>query len=329
MMSSAALHNVFVYGSLLADEVVRVLLKRVPDSFPAVLPGYHRFSIKGRVYPAILPVENKQVVGKVLVGISTPELHILDVFEDVEYVRDPVEVYREDNLEKLLAYAYVWGNKSDPNLYGVWDFELLILASVLAKEWKQIHMNDFVNMTVGFKEELEQPEFKTRVEKYEAYYQQDDKLADEHVEEVSEAMNAEESIDQASEMLLHHSDHPTYSLSSKPLDGENYDLGGTGAVVRAGKWSKKNLDPKGSISDLTRNHKIGQAYQMILQEEKQRDIHSVSSIHMDSAALVVYQRGAASGEDHKENGYGNQGRMGGSTIPNPNDRKSRQRQSED
>lgn len=157
----------FVYGSLLADEVVRVLLKRVPDSFPAVLPGYHRFSIKGRVYPAILPVENKQVVGKVLVGISAPELHILDVFEDVEYVRDPVEVYREDNLEKVLAYAYVWGNKSDPNLYGEWDFE----------EWKQIHMNDFVNMTVGFKEELEQPEFKTRVEKYEAYYQQDDNCA--------------------------------------------------------------------------------------------------------------------------------------------------------
>jgi hypothetical protein len=30
-------HNVFVYGSLLADEVVRALLNRVPPSSPATL----------------------------------------------------------------------------------------------------------------------------------------------------------------------------------------------------------------------------------------------------------------------------------------------------
>lgn len=30
-------HNVFVYGSLLADEVVGALLKRVPPSSPATL----------------------------------------------------------------------------------------------------------------------------------------------------------------------------------------------------------------------------------------------------------------------------------------------------
>ena len=30
-------HNVFVYGSLLADDVVKVLLKRVPPSSSAIL----------------------------------------------------------------------------------------------------------------------------------------------------------------------------------------------------------------------------------------------------------------------------------------------------
>lgn len=32
-----SLHNVFVYGSLMADDVVRALLKRVPHSSPAIL----------------------------------------------------------------------------------------------------------------------------------------------------------------------------------------------------------------------------------------------------------------------------------------------------
>eukprot|EP00268_Persea_americana_P031201 TRINITY_DN3030_c0_g2_i11.p1 TRINITY_DN3030_c0_g2~~TRINITY_DN3030_c0_g2_i11.p1 ORF type:complete len:117 (+),score=11.59 TRINITY_DN3030_c0_g2_i11:102-452(+) len=57
-----------------------------------VLLCSHRFSIKGRVYPAILPVENKKVTGRVLLGITDPELGVLDTFEDVEYERTAVEV---------------------------------------------------------------------------------------------------------------------------------------------------------------------------------------------------------------------------------------------
>ncbi|KAI9100803.1 hypothetical protein K1719_024165 [Acacia pycnantha] len=83
----------------------------------------HRFSIKGRVYPAILPVEDKKVTGRVLLGISDLELFILDEFEDVEYERRDVDVYLKDNSEKLKAHAYIWSNRSDPNFYGDWDFE--------------------------------------------------------------------------------------------------------------------------------------------------------------------------------------------------------------
>lgn len=36
-------------------------------------------------------------------------------------------------------------------------------------------MKDFVKMTMGFAEELEQPESKPRVEAYESFYQQNDK----------------------------------------------------------------------------------------------------------------------------------------------------------
>ncbi|KAJ0965566.1 hypothetical protein J5N97_026704 [Dioscorea zingiberensis] len=160
--SSAAGHNVFVYGSLLADEVVGVLLKRVPPCSPATLNGFHRFSIKGRVYPAILPVESKKVTGKVLLGLTDLELDVLDTFEDVEYKRNTVEITLHDTSEKSLAETYVWGDEDDPNLYGDWDFE----------EWKQFHMKDFLAMTTMFAKDLEQPETKTRVSTYENYFQQ-------------------------------------------------------------------------------------------------------------------------------------------------------------
>ncbi|XP_021729255.1 AIG2-like protein D [Chenopodium quinoa] len=159
--TSQGYHNVFVYGSLLADEVVQVLLNRVPSSTPATLPDFQRFSIKGRVYPAILPVENKKVLGRVLKGVTNLELDILDIFEDIEYVRDTVEVTLVDNLGKLQTYAYVWNNKNDPDLYGDWDFE----------KWKSAHMKDFIEMTKEFVEELELPESKSRVETYNSFYQ--------------------------------------------------------------------------------------------------------------------------------------------------------------
>ncbi|XP_052184358.1 AIG2-like protein D [Diospyros lotus] len=160
--NSRELHNVFVYGSLMAEEVVGVILKRVPQSSPATLNGFHRFSIKGRVYPAILPMENKKITGKVLSGITSPELDLLDAFEDIEYERRTVEVSLMDGYEKLQAFAYVWADCKDPNLYGEWNFE----------EWRRVHMNNFVEMTKGFMEEQELPESKPRVATYESFYQQ-------------------------------------------------------------------------------------------------------------------------------------------------------------
>ncbi|XP_019242306.1 PREDICTED: AIG2-like protein D isoform X2 [Nicotiana attenuata] len=97
--NSQSVFNVFVYGSLLADDVVHALLKRVPPSNPAILHNYHRFSIKGRVYPAILPVENKKVTGK-------------------------------DSSKTLQAETYVWVDKKDPNLFGEWDFEVNVRSYI-------------------------------------------------------------------------------------------------------------------------------------------------------------------------------------------------------
>jgi hypothetical protein len=70
---------VFVYGTLMADEVVRLLLKRVPPSKPATLAGHRRHAVKGQVFPAIVPAPAPASVrGKVLLQLTPRELEILD-----------------------------------------------------------------------------------------------------------------------------------------------------------------------------------------------------------------------------------------------------------
>ncbi|CAL9233791.1 unnamed protein product [Arabidopsis halleri] len=148
MSGTVAMHSVFVYGSLMADDVVRLLLNRIPQTASATLPDFHRFSIKGRVYPAILPAKADKVTGKVLFGITDHELNVLDEFEDIEYEREDVQVLLTDSSdEKLQTKTYVWAKKDDPDLYGTWDFE----------EWKQLHMEGFLKMTKEFAEELNLP----------------------------------------------------------------------------------------------------------------------------------------------------------------------------
>ncbi|CAI9099508.1 OLC1v1036344C5 [Oldenlandia corymbosa var. corymbosa] len=101
---------------------------------------------------------------QVLLDITPFELEILDYFEDDEYERKTVDVYLMDTSEKMQVDTYVWCNKSDPNLYGEWDFE----------EWKRLHKEDFIKMSMGFMEELQLPESKPRVATYESFYQQKD-----------------------------------------------------------------------------------------------------------------------------------------------------------
>ncbi|CAK9163789.1 unnamed protein product [Ilex paraguariensis] len=49
--------------------------------------------------------------------------------------------------------------------------EKLMAILGVPREWKQVHMADFVKMTLGFIEELEVADSKTRVETYESFFQ--------------------------------------------------------------------------------------------------------------------------------------------------------------
>jgi hypothetical protein len=62
MSSALGPHNVFVYGSLMAEEVVHVLLTRVPPSSPALVPNlycyFYRFLAKRSCMFLFHPTDN-------------------------------------------------------------------------------------------------------------------------------------------------------------------------------------------------------------------------------------------------------------------------------
>uniref|UniRef100_A0A0D6R6Z4 Putative gamma-glutamylcyclotransferase n=1 Tax=Araucaria cunninghamii TaxID=56994 RepID=A0A0D6R6Z4_ARACU len=165
--TSLQFHNVFVYGTLMADEVVNVLLNRVPPCSPAVLQGYRRHSIRGRVYPAIVPAENNSVNGKVIRDLTDYEMDLFDEFEDVEYVRTLEEVIvlgnetQQNGSDQLKAHTYVWADANDENLYGEWNF----------KEWKDVHMNDFLKMCESFIADFKELRVTRRVPIYETFFE--------------------------------------------------------------------------------------------------------------------------------------------------------------
>ncbi|KAG5190286.1 Butirosin biosynthesis, BtrG-like protein [Tribonema minus] len=113
--------TVFVYGTLMESRVVTTLLGHMPSSEKAVLPGFHRYRIKDRVYPAIRPKEDGSVSG-IVFDVTEREERIFDLFEDSDYDKETVTVTLEDG-SAVTCSAYVWNLSAAEELYGAWDFD--------------------------------------------------------------------------------------------------------------------------------------------------------------------------------------------------------------
>lgn len=79
--------NLFVFGTLLIDDVVIGLLNTVPDRCEATLQDYRRGNIEvpGRVGkgPAIIASHGDHVKGGVLKDLTEQQIKVLDLFESV------------------------------------------------------------------------------------------------------------------------------------------------------------------------------------------------------------------------------------------------------
>jgi gamma-glutamylcyclotransferase (GGCT)/AIG2-like uncharacterized protein YtfP len=127
--------DLFVYGSLLFPEVMRVLLDRVPASTPAAVAGWRVAALPGRVYPALVQAE-AIAKGQLVSGLTPQEWHTLDAFEDKVY-----ELRRLTLTDGRDGWAYVCTDHTDasPDDWDMNLFERDHLVSYLKRcaTWRQ------------------------------------------------------------------------------------------------------------------------------------------------------------------------------------------------
>ncbi len=100
--------DLFVYGSLLFEDVFRAVTGRGAAHEPAVLVGYARYRIRDATYPAIVPEPGESTEGVVYRALDHRAISALDRFEGDMYTRERVEVRRADGTAWAVeTYVFV------------------------------------------------------------------------------------------------------------------------------------------------------------------------------------------------------------------------------
>lgn len=100
---SAGTPELFVYGTLVLDDVIRTLIDRVPASQDTSAPGWRAARLSGLPYPGLIADHEGEAPGRVYTDLSEDEWAVLDAFEDPRYVVRPVKLHQGRR-----ALAYVW-----------------------------------------------------------------------------------------------------------------------------------------------------------------------------------------------------------------------------
>jgi gamma-glutamylcyclotransferase (GGCT)/AIG2-like uncharacterized protein YtfP len=77
----------FAYGTLALPEVMQALTGRRFASGAAVLPGFARYRVRGRVYPGVVAEPGGETAGRLYAGLDAATLALLDRFEGELYER--------------------------------------------------------------------------------------------------------------------------------------------------------------------------------------------------------------------------------------------------
>lgn len=134
---SAETNNLFVYGTLLLDEVIKVLLGRIPHYQYAVAPGWQVVCLPQRVYPGLVPGQG-EAAGKVFIDLTDAEWATLDDFEDCAYslAAIRVSIFTETEMDAL---SYLWRGDHSGQPWSAIDFGRDELTNYLDRcyNWRQ------------------------------------------------------------------------------------------------------------------------------------------------------------------------------------------------
>lgn len=135
--SSAETNKLFVYGTLLLDDVITILIGRIPYYQHAVAPGWQVVCLPQRVYPGLVPGAG-EAVGKVFTDLTASEWATLDAFEDSAYTLAAIRVLLLSKTETA-ALSYVWRGKHLNQPWSPADLGRDELTNYLARccSWRQ------------------------------------------------------------------------------------------------------------------------------------------------------------------------------------------------
>jgi gamma-glutamylcyclotransferase (GGCT)/AIG2-like uncharacterized protein YtfP len=92
----------FVYGSLMFDDVLDAIIGRIPAAVSASTIGWRSVALPERTYPGMIPQPGHKTSGRVLADLSPAEWDVLDRFEDPVY-----SLKRVPTDTEYPAWAYV------------------------------------------------------------------------------------------------------------------------------------------------------------------------------------------------------------------------------
>ena len=114
--------SIFVYGTLMSPQVVRILLGRTVVPSPAILSGYQRYPVVDQAFPGMIPNNSGMTEGMILEELSAIDVQVLDWFEGDEYVRRSVTCV-QNGVDRQVD-TYVWSNPvSQLELEQEWDYQ--------------------------------------------------------------------------------------------------------------------------------------------------------------------------------------------------------------
>jgi len=110
----------FIYGTLLDDDLRQIVLGRPIENAPAVLNGYACKSVAGRLFPALEPQPDAQTLGAVIQGLTEPDLRAIDFYLDAAlFARMPTKISLNGQIVQAVVHL-----PCDPRLLLEGDWSL-------------------------------------------------------------------------------------------------------------------------------------------------------------------------------------------------------------
>ncbi|HSH20161.1 MAG TPA: gamma-glutamylcyclotransferase family protein [Draconibacterium sp.] len=115
------MQNIFVYGTLLSQEIIKNLTGKSFKTSPAVLKGYKKHCVKGGDYPAIIKMKDSNTAGIVIENVDDDSIDILSFYEGDDYEKKFVTVL--SNGQSKGVFAFVWRKSAAYLEDREWDFQ--------------------------------------------------------------------------------------------------------------------------------------------------------------------------------------------------------------